>query len=90
MLIQEVGASLRGAGKDAEAFEGVLDGFAKDVSDGTDLKSISSLIGELINETRNMQSSTSNLRVHFEEKSREIESLEQQLQAEESARCPTR
>ncbi|MDJ0740405.1 MAG: GGDEF domain-containing protein [Gammaproteobacteria bacterium] len=82
VLIQEVSTSLRNAGKDAQAFEGVLDNFAGDVSDCSDLKSISSLIGELIDETRNMRSNTTTLHVHFEEKSREIENLQEQLQAE--------
>lgn len=82
MLIQEVSTSLRNAGKDAKAFEGVLDDFAGDVSTSTDLKSISSLISELIDETRNMRSNTATLHEHFEEKTREIEDLEEQLLAE--------
>lgn len=82
VLIQEVGATLRDAGNDAQSFEQALDGFASEVADSNDLRSISKLIGQLIEETRSMQSNTSDLHAHFEEKSQEIENLQQQLQAE--------
>jgi len=82
MLIQEVSASLRHAGEDAKSFEGVLDGFADNVANSGDIKSIGNLLGELVDATRSMRSNTSGLHEHFEEKSREIENLQEQLKAE--------
>ena len=82
MLIQEVSASLRNAGRDAKSFEGVLNGFAANVADTDDIKGLGNLLGELLDATRDMHSNTSGLREHFEEKSREIESLQEQLKAE--------
>ena len=82
MLIQEVSASLRNAGQDAKSFEGVLDGFTDDVARTDDMKDIGSLLGKLLHATRDMRSNASGLQEHFEEKSREIENLQEQLKAE--------
>lgn len=81
-LIREIGATLQAAGSGAASFENVLDGFAAEIDDSADLRTIGSLIGRLIDETRQMRSSTEELHQHFEEKSKEIQVLQVQLQAE--------
>ena len=81
-LVKQLRSVIVSAGSDAEAFEGALNNFAKDVAASDDLKGISGLLGELIAETRSMQDSTHSLKGYFDETSQEIESLQVQLQAE--------
>ena len=81
-ILSEVAASLNEAGNDAQAFEGTLGGFAKDVANKDDLDEIRGLLTTLIEETREMQKATSAMQAKFESKSKEIEELQEQLQRE--------
>lgn len=81
-LLSEVGTSLNEAGDGARSFEGTLGGIAKDFSKKEDLNDIRDLLTTLITETRQMQSATSAMQSNFEEKSKEIDDLQEQLQRE--------
>ena len=81
-LLGEIGATLHEAGDGARNFEGTLGGIAENFSRQEDLSDIRRLLNTLVEETRQMQSSTSAMQNSFEEKSREIEELQQQLQRE--------
>ena len=81
-VITEVGHTLTGADKDAYKFASVLGGFADNLSQSGDLHNIRGLLGELIEETRSMRASTNSIQAHFEEKSKQVETLQEQLHAE--------
>lgn len=81
-LIREVGSSLCEAGNDADAYQRSLGGFVHDVDQRNDLGGIADLLRELISETRAMQRSSQSLHSLFEAKTREIELLQSQLEAE--------
>ena len=81
-LLGEIGATLHEAGDGAKNFEGALGGIADGVSKKDDLDEIRQLLNTLVKETRQMQSTTSAMQSSFEEKSREIEELQDQLQRE--------
>ena len=81
-LLSEVSTSLNKAGDGARNFEGTLGGIAKDFSKKEDLNDIRELLTTLITETRQMQSATSAMQSNFEEKSKEIDDLQEQLQRE--------
>ena len=75
-ILSEVGATLHDAGDGARNFEGTLNGIANDVSKRDDLNDIRRLLNTLVEETRQMQSSTSAMQNSFEDKSREIDELQ--------------
>ena len=81
-LMNEVGGRLSDAGNDAHAFTGALNTFSDSVSNANDLHKIQNLLGKLLDETHQMRSSNDSMQSHFEEKTREIELLQEQLQAE--------
>jgi diguanylate cyclase len=81
-LLGEIGATLHEAGDGARCFEGTLGGIADNFSKKTDLDDIRQLLKTLVKETRQMQSTTTAMQSSFEQKSREIEELQDQLQRE--------
>ena len=81
-ILAEVGSTLSEAGDDARSFEGTLGGIASDFSGKGDLNDIRELLKTLVEETRQMQSVTSAMHSNFEEKSKEIDDLQEQLQRE--------
>jgi len=81
-LLTDVGSSLQGAGNDADAYAGTLDGAVVHLSGADDLHDIRDLLTTLISETRSIKTATSGLHADFEAKSKEIEELQEQLQHE--------
>ena len=81
-ILSEVGSTLLEAGDGARDFEGTLGGIARDFSKKEDLSEIRELLTTLVNETRQMQSTTSAMQNNFESKSKEIDDLQEQLQRE--------
>jgi diguanylate cyclase len=81
-LLTDVGSSLHGAGNDADAYVGTLDGAVVHLSTADDLHDIRNLLTTLISETRSIKTATSGLHADFEAKSKEIEELQEQLQHE--------
>jgi len=81
-ILCEVGSSLNEAGTGARSFEGTLGGIAEDFTEKEDLNDIRALLTTLVKETRQMQSTTSAMQNNFEEKSKEIDNLQEQLQRE--------
>ena len=81
-ILSEVGTTLSEAGDGARSFEGTLGGIAQDFSGKEDLSDIRELLSTLVEETRQMQSATSAMQNNFEEKSKEIDDLQEQLQRE--------
>ena len=81
-LLSEIGATLHEAGDGARSFEGTLGGIADNFAQKNDLDDIRQLLKTLVKETRQMQSTTTAMQSSFEQKSREIEELQDQLQRE--------
>jgi len=81
-ILCEVGSSLNEAGTGARSFQGTLGGIAEDFTEKEDLNDIRALLTTLVKETRQMQSTTSAMQNNFEEKSKEIDNLQEQLQRE--------
>ncbi len=81
-LLSEIGATLHEAGDGARSFEGTLGGIADNFGQKNDLDDIRQLLKTLVKETRQMQSTTTAMQSSFEQKSREIEELQDQLQRE--------
>jgi diguanylate cyclase len=82
LLIQEVSGTLRTAGNEARTFGNTLEGFADEVGRSDDLHTLGRLLGNLIRETRDMRRHTGEVEIQFASKSREIEHLQSQLEAE--------
>lgn len=81
-LLTDVGSSLQGAGNDADAYAGTLDGAVVHLSGANDLHDIRELLATLVTETRSIKITTTGLHADFEAKSKEIEELQEQLQHE--------
>ena len=81
-LLSEIGVTLHEAGDGARSFEGTLGGIADNFAKKNDLDDIRQLLKTLVKETRQMQSTTTAMQSSFEQKSREIEELQDQLQRE--------
>ena len=81
-VLAEVCGALHAAGDDANTFEGKLGGFAKEIVKKTDFDEVTRLLQVLVVETHTMQVATTKMQTHFEEKSKEIEELQEQLQEE--------
>ena len=78
-LLREVGASLLNAGQDAERLGGHLDGTVAQIEHSNSVDEIRALLRTAIAETRAMRESTSALKSHFDAKTREIQTLQQEL-----------
>lgn len=81
-ILVDVGSSLSSAGSDANHFGDRLDDLVGEARRDKDLDGIRKLLETLIEETRSMRAATSDMQSNFEEKSREIEELQEQLQRE--------
>jgi len=78
-LLREVGASLLNAGQDAERLGSHLDGTVTQIERSSSVDEIRALLRTAIAETRAMRESTSALKSHFDAKTREIQTLQQEL-----------
>lgn len=81
-LVAEVGGSLSAAGSDADQFAGTLDTFSHEIASTEDVHGIRVMLQELLVETREMRASNAVLQSSFEEKSKQIEQLQEELRAE--------
>ena len=81
-LLSEIGATLHEAGDGARSFGCTLGVIAENFTKKDDLDEIRQLLNTLVEETRQMQSATTAMQNSFEEKSREIEELQDQLHRE--------
>ena len=78
-LLREVGASLLNAGQDAERLGGQLDGTVSRIEHSSSVDEIRHLLRAAIAETRAMRESTTALKSHFDAKTLEIQTLQQEL-----------
>jgi diguanylate cyclase len=78
-LLREVGASLLNAGQDAERLGSQLDGTVTQIEHSNSVDEIRQLLRTAIAETRAMRESTTALKSHFDAKTREIQTLQQEL-----------
>ena len=78
-LLREVGSSLLNAGQDAERLGSQLDGTVTQIEHSKSLDEIRVLLRAAIDEARAMRESTSALKSHFDAKTREIQTLQQEL-----------
>ena len=78
-LLREVGASLLNAGQDAERLGSQLDGTVTQIEHSGSVDEIRGLLRTAIAETRAMRDSTTALKSHFDAKTREIQTLQQEL-----------
>jgi len=78
-LLREVGASLLNAGQDAERLGSQLDGTVTQIEHSNSVDEIRELLRTAIAETRAMRESTTALKSHFDAKTREIQTLQQEL-----------
>jgi diguanylate cyclase len=78
-LLREVGSSLLNAGQDADRLGNHLDGTVKRIERSESVDEIRVLLRAAIDEARAMRESTSALKSHFDAKTREIQTLQQEL-----------
>jgi diguanylate cyclase len=78
-LLREVGSSLLNAGQDAERLGSHLDGTVTRIERSESVDEIRTLLRAAIDEARAMRESTSALKSHFDAKTREIQTLQQEL-----------
>jgi len=78
-VLREVGASLVNAGQDAERFGGRLSGTMQKLDDSRSMDELRDAVRSLATEAREMRESTHALKAHFDAKTREIQTLQQEL-----------
>jgi len=78
-LLREVGASLLNAGEDAERFGSRVHGAVAEIEHSSSVDQIHDLLRAVIDEARAMRESTNALRSHFDTKTREIQTLQHEL-----------
>ena len=78
-MLREVGASLMNAGQDAERFGGRLSGTMQQLERSQSLDDLRDAVRTLSDEAREMRESTHALKAHFDAKTREIQTLQQEL-----------
>ena len=81
-VLRQVGDSLDNAGSEAEEYGGRLGGYARTIEQCRDLGDIRDMLRALVAETRGMRESAAALKAHFDEKSREIATLQEELERE--------
>jgi len=78
-LLREVGTSLLNAGHDADRFGSQLSGVLAEVERSSSVDEIGMLLKAVVDEARTMRESTQALKSHFDAKTREIQTLQQEL-----------
>ncbi len=81
-VLSDVDGTLAKAGDETGAYGHTLGDLVSTVSDDCSLQEVRGLLQTLLTETRTIQASTHEMQEHFEAKTREIEDLQEQLQAE--------
>lgn len=81
-IMSEINNSVKSADADASVFTSHLDDFVGQVEKSRSLDDIAGLMRELITETRQMRESTSALKNHFDNKTKQIVELQEELQRE--------
>lgn len=78
-LLREVGTSLLSAGHDADRFGSQLNGALAEVERSSSVDEIRVLLKTVVDEARAMRESTHAMKSHFDAKTREIQTLQQEL-----------
>jgi len=78
-LLREVGVSLLNAGHDADRFGSQLHGTVAELERSNSIEEIRGVLRTVIDEARTMRESTNALKSHFDAKTREIQTLQQEL-----------